>query len=121
MASAKSGCGDKTKIVFISFWQRKGFVCWRSLAVHARSSQLPGQTKLIQGKDSPAGEQFVPEFIIQQRLFQKISFIRRRRRRDGLERQAHGDDVAGAGQVLRLDFSAMMMRDEKAGHEIDAV
>ena len=59
--------------------------------------------------------------FVQQRLLQKIRLVRRRLRAFGLERQAEGEGRAVAGPAFGVNLPAVMMDDEKAGHQIDAV
>src|SRR5271154_2948634 len=70
---------------------------------------------------SARGDQFFPEIFVQKSFAEKIGFSRRRRGGFGLERQADGKFRSLTGLALRLDFAAVMVDDEKTGHQMNAI
>ena len=82
-----------------------------------------GQLFLREARQNPStsGNQLLPKLPVQQRFLQKISFGWRRRDAFGLQRQSKGEGCAAAGLAFGVNLPAMMMDDEKTGHQIDAI
>ena len=70
---------------------------------------------------SSALDELVPQFLVQHRLFQELGVVGKGLGRLGFERQPDGEEVAAAVRADGLDAAAVVMDDEKAGHQVDAV
>src|SRR5260221_6209157 len=132
MVSAKAGWLESAKMVFIALGTRCVYSL-PSLPVDIPRPLPKGQSNLgcaasffsggrrpNQSKSS-AGEQFFPKALVQERLLEKICLVRRRHDRFRLERQPEGKRRATPRLALRVNLAAVMMDDEKTGHQVDAV
>lgn len=73
------------------------------------------------GLKSPAGKQFFPQILVEQRFSEKIGVAGYRRNRFRLERQVKDEGRAAAGLAASFDFSTVMVHNKKRSHQVNAI
>src|SRR5450432_1120865 len=97
MVSAKSGCWDKTRIVFIARAGEADFG-WMPSPEHLLQKSRKGQWILgscpVTFEPSIGHDQFVPKLLVQHRLFQKLRVLGTAAGRFRLHRQADVENIS---------------------------